>query len=173
MKKSLCALFLSAFLVTCGQNTGTNVETGFKVTAGSLTANSVGLTSSVLNIGPTSINCSGVPTVPTTQCYAVITTSVVNSVSYVAIAVQDDPTSPAFNLKIYFEASDIPTSKALNASDVKIKLNGTTYTHSGSETLNFLYNSSNNTYTVSLSNDATLDPGSLNFHITNLIAQKY
>jgi hypothetical protein len=171
MKKSLCALFLSAFLVTCGQNTGTSVETGFKVTAGSLTANTIGLTSVDLDFRGSTLSCTGAPT---TQCYAVITTSTVNSVSYVAIAVQDNPSSPMFNLKIYFQATEIPASKNMTDTDVVVKFGNPPATQFQpiSGTLVFNFNSLDNTYTITLPGGANFFEGG-SFQITNLKAQKY
>jgi hypothetical protein len=65
--------------------------------------------------------------------YAILYRATIDGVQKVGIAVSDDPNSTtSFNLKIYFDASEVPTApKSINDADVIIKVSdgSTLYTY--------------------------------------------
>ncbi len=153
MKKALIAVVIICLFFSCKKSSSTNVESEYvlKPNLGTLKV-----------LGEYNINLDGATK---TGNYAVISIIIVNSVTYVAIAVDNDNVSDTnFNLKIYFPANQIPASINLDNTNSTIKARddaGTLYTNAaGSYTLNFSGPDANNVYTITSTGDITLSPGS-------------
>jgi hypothetical protein len=180
MKRALLALMILPFLY-CNQGGGDSKKgSDFIYTPGSTDKLTTGITSHDFTFGGTTYN-----TCPSGQCYAIIYKGDVDGTSYVGIAMSENPSvANAFNLKIYFPSTSIPTTPLdINWDDpnskIKISDSGSTYEFggdlgTGTITLSFTYNSSDNTYTILSANanaitlDGTGDTFSANLSITAL-----
>jgi hypothetical protein len=158
MKRAIVALLLLPLLY-CNRESGGRGRGGdFIYTPGSNDKITTGITSHDFTFGGTAYN-----TCPSGQCYTIIYKGEISGTSYVGIAMSENPSdSNAFNLKIYFPSTSIPTIPIdINWDDpnskIKVKESGSTFEFggnngSGTITLSFTYNSSDNTYTIQSSN---------------------
>lgn len=175
MKRAFLALLILPLLYCNRESGGSSKASDFIYTPGSTDKLTTGITSHNFTFDGTTYD-----TCPTGQCYAIIYRGNIDGTSYVGIAMSEDPSDTnAFNLKIYFPSASIPTSPTdLNWDDpnskIKITDGGTTYEFGGSNgsgtiTLSFTYNSSNNTYTIQSSNADAItfsSPGSFSASVS-------
>ncbi len=166
------ALYIVLFIVLltgCKKSSGGDDAGTYIAQPGTLTKYTTNITSNTITYNGTGYNCT-----TAAQCYAVLYNANVNGVDYVGVAVSQDPSSTtAFNLKMYFQSSYIPSSITLDGSNCtfKVSLSGSTYTYSsGSVTLNFV-DQGNGTYRITTAaGGVTLTGGGLT--ITEIIALK-
>ncbi len=170
----LAALSLLMMLRCSGTGTG-DTDTGFTYQPGTMTA----LTVNNKEILSNYYNC----TPAATNCYAIISTNTVNSVSYVGISFTADPSvKTSFAMRIRFVASAIPSSIVLDSNNadhmIKLRPSGlldfTAWDNNGATiTLNFT-NIGDGTYTItSVITGSILFGGANALTSLTLRAQKY
>ena len=167
IRKITILIILLLFVLSCNKgSSGTKSDTGFTITPESLLK--INAPSDISEGYTLMFNSAG-----QSGNYAVIMTFDIDEISYVGIAVSNDPelkstSTSIFNLKIHFKSESIPTSITIDSttvsdSSITVKLNqeGTVYTwHSGTLTLNLTENVFDDytTYTITSSGAAIVTP---------------
>jgi hypothetical protein len=136
--KKIFVLFIFAVIISaCDKSKSSSSDTSFRIKAGTLTK----------FVSPSSAgtNVNGTP-----YTYAIIYTGSINSTNYVGIAVTNDPESATY-IKVYFEASSIPTGTGLTINNATINKSGAVTT-GNTLTLDIALTStsSNGTYTYNV-----------------------
>ncbi|MBP7584670.1 MAG: hypothetical protein KBA61_11580 [Spirochaetes bacterium] len=156
MKKLLVVAGLVLFSLSCGGGSSSSGSGDYILQPGSLTTTTMNTNYDVSFAGgPDGI-------------YAVVYRGSVNGVNYVSISIDSDGNpsdNSGLNIKIYFEASSIPTSpitltKGLNGFSIKAKVDTTTYSviddSDNNITLTFEPVNSNNIIRITASDTITM-----------------
>lgn len=118
MKKitTIAAILSALFIISCSNDGGDDTETGY-VDPGSWSGKFI---SPIKEYSIAGESCG-----PDDQCNAIIYRNKLNDTNYTGIAVNDghSSTPPSFNLKIYWEATTIPTGAGLTLNSCTAVIN--------------------------------------------------
>ncbi|HOV08784.1 MAG TPA: hypothetical protein PK482_06690 [Spirochaetota bacterium] len=161
-------LCLAIAIISCGSGSSSSTETGYidPGLTGEKTVNS--------NKGYT-LTGIGESCGPNANCNAIIYQGTLNDVNYVGIAVNDKhDASPDFNLKIYWQASSIPSSVDLAPGNFTIKIiKGTSEYTSTTDNLKLtIADQGDGTYLITFTGNITVGSVSINSGST-IRAYKY
>jgi hypothetical protein len=131
MNRVLCVMIIFLLTLACQKGSGNNIPGAYSIQPDTLTpfnpihscADGIaGIVDGVHKLCDENFSLSfKSATIPGN--YAVLYQATIDGVQKVGIAVSDNPNSEAFNLKIYFDASDIPTNpKNIDDPDLVIKV---------------------------------------------------
>jgi len=152
MKKSLFLLlifFTAVTTISCGGSSGSSSDDYTDPGFGEVDDTKSGKTFSFSSIGE---SCSG------KSCNAVIFQEEIDGIDYVAIGVNDKHDDDNFNMKIYWQASSIPSTVSLDESNYTININNNT-TKTGDLNLS-ITNNGDDTYTIDFTSNDIVVGGS-------------